>query len=233
MGSVIGFSTQKLKWEIGINEAIDVIQKNSFNGIVLSYETPLKLMQEIGDQHLNMLSKFDYVAIHAPWLKVRYNTSSKMLLKRLDFLAKVTNAQHIVFHPDVIDNWKIIRGLNMPIVFENMSNESFFGTTVEHMELINRQGFGVALDIGNAYSMDKTFGLARRILKLKPVHVSVSGKSGKNINCILSKSENRSKVLEFLKRCKGIPLILETDFSRRNDKLLKSELSLLRSHDKK
>jgi hypothetical protein len=101
------------------------------------------------------------------------------------------------------------------------------------MGLINRQGFGVVLDVGSAYSLDKSFALARKMLRLKPVHVNVSGASGKKMNCMLSRSDNKAKVLEFLKLCRGAPLIMEMNMGSRNDKVMKAELSLLRSHDKK
>ena len=232
MSSVIGFSTGSLKWQLGIKEAITVIHKNNFNGILLSFDTPLKLMQDIGDYHLGLIADFEYVAIHAPYLKIHYSKKSKMIMRRLEFLKKITNAQHIVFHPTIIEDWRALKNSSLPVVIENMDSDNHFGTTIEHMKFFKERGFDIVLDIAHSYTFDKELKLAKQIMKLKPVHVHVSGEMGGKHHLPLSESVNKSKIIRVLKGCK-VPLILETNFTKRNDELMKKEISLLKSHHKK
>jgi hypothetical protein len=113
-----------------------------------------------------------------------------------------------------------------------MSSNKNFGTTLDNMKFFKQQGFGTVLDVAHAYTFDKSMKLAKQMLKLNPVHIHASGEKDGKHHFPLADSDNRTKMIKFLRGCK-VPILLETRYPRRNDKLMKKEISLLKPHNKK
>jgi hypothetical protein len=152
---------------------------------------------------------FRYLSIHGP-------SKGRMMAERdlvASLLRLAVRADAIVMHPDTIESPEPFRALAQTLVLENMDAGKTDGCTVEQLE----QSFaalphaGFCFDIGHAWSLDPTMGLAAELLdafrsRLRHVHVS---SLSPELHHIPLTEDDEALFMPLLERCLDVPWILE------------------------
>lgn len=179
----LGFSTGFMHKKINpcSKRALEICKAVSIGAIEINC---IGGLEEGGDSVFNIdpmpLYGFQYVSLHAP-SKVRFglDLETRTLLSKIEEACRALPIEHAVFHPDLIDNWEVLREFDIPYAFENMDHRKHFGTEVEDMKKIFSimQSAGFVLDLNHCYSIDSSMELAKIMVsefgdRLCEVHLS-------------------------------------------------------------
>jgi hypothetical protein len=163
----------------------------------------------------NVLDSFEYVSAHAPakeavgcWPEVVAD------LKRLP-----EKIETIVVHPDTVDEGAVslLRPLTRRVCFENMDCSKLDGRFPAELapvfDALPEAGF--CLDVAHVVTNDPSVALAFELLdafgeRLRQLHVSGIEADGTHREL---RTDDLERYAEVLDRCRGVPLILESQLA--------------------
>ena len=207
---LIGFSTGALAYS-DFRRGVEILQERGIRAAELSalrYHELQSLVEALDDLDL---SKFDYIAFHAP-SAIPPGRESEVI----ELLLPVRLREWpIVVHPDAIRQPSLWRPLGDSLCLENMDQRKPTGRTADELRRVFRDfpDASFCFDIGHAKQLDRTMNEARLLMKafgsrLRQVHLSEVNSQGKH------DSLSRASVLAFRDVAElipePIPIILET-----------------------
>ena len=157
---------------------------------------------------------FDYISLHAP-VDVRYgsNTETRELLEKLYNFYLLSDAEIIVVHPDLVDDWSVFEDFKMKWAIENMDDrKKNFKNQVDLENFFEEHSdWYLVLDVGHVNSNDKSMLLAKELInafgsRIAEIHLSGYEKFHDPLH--------RTKQLEIIECCKDlfVPIIIESVF---------------------
>ena len=237
---VIAISTGSC-YDLGLNplESIHFLEKykHLIQGIEVALATPQEFKEFKPDNKaLEFLKSLDFVSIHLPFQEVRYanNKETQELLTKAEALAKQINAQHLIIHPNTVDDFNSLK-TSIPICIENLNkkpeNKGYF--TVEEMSQVLKQqpNLYLALDIAHALgnNINPTEFLTLKN-KIREIHVNGQWIKKGNLkeHGFLTEGtpEQLEKVKETLKL--NVPKVIEADIYPEKLPLLEKEIQLIK-----
>lgn len=161
------------------------------------------------------IKNFQYVSMHAP-CDCRYgnNVKTRALLKLIESMSLEINAELVVVHPDLVDDWTVFDNLQVSWAIENMDErKDCYKNVADLQQFLNHyHNWGLVLDLGHANVNDKTMVLADDIIKnfqnkIKEIHLS----GYKTFHDPLY----QTRQVEIIERCKQleVPIIIESTFA--------------------
>lgn len=122
---------------------------------------------------------FDFVSVHAPIYRgphqiEAYGESLRMISNKLGELS----VQSVVVHPDMFENFQILKRYDLPYAIENMDDRKKSCRNVDDLKKVfGKIGASFVLDVNHVYTNDKTFVLEQDLLnafgdKLSEIHLS-------------------------------------------------------------
>lgn len=121
----------------------------------------------------HILKKFQFVSIHAS----NYVTN-KEFLDKINKVSKIINLDAIVFHPNDIDDAKLIKSSKYPITIENLDNKHDKYTTLSEMyNLATTLDKRMIIDVAHLFMINEdlnTWPIDKKIIN-KTSHFHLSG----------------------------------------------------------
>jgi len=205
----------------------DVVEINCVGGLVIAG-------RDVRDMENNWFSRFGQITLHSPSCDIIYgeNKQSYLILEEIEKLCKKHKFCHVVFHPDLIDNYDVFLEFDIPIAIENMDKRKSIGVSVEGMKRIMDKGaWGFVLDLNHCYSIDPSMELARKFAeKFRERLVGIHLSGYVNYHELLYVTRQR-EILEAIPDI-DIPIILEGMCTRENFDL-KKEVEYVRGFFRK
>lgn len=201
------FHREKVFFTQSIKEFAEIIFNLGCKAIELSYLRVDVNREEIIEAK-NILNKFDFISIHSSLNGLLLRES----LKQIDTIKDLINIQSVVFHPDKIDDWKLLRKFTNPSL-ENMDYKHNKFIHLDEMErLADENNCMIVVDLAHLYSVENdinkwiiTSNLASKISHFHMSNV-VSGESGSRLHGNIVK-ENKN-IIEFAMQYQK-PIIIE------------------------
>jgi len=179
---ILGFSTGCLykikKYHRVSNEIVEEFKALGCNAIefnCLSSENFQAIFDNISKDDL---VGFEYVSVHAPSFGKLTGDESRNALDLAQKVYEKLNFNHLVIHPNEINDWNIFQKYLFPISIENMDSRKDVGRTVESMKKI----FGIydgamTLDLNHCFMNDQSMKLANDMnsefgKRIEEVHLS-------------------------------------------------------------
>lgn len=159
-----------------------------------------RLEEKLDDEDIQGIKRFKYISIHASallkdsdkkeWLRYP-SRETEATIDKIIQIADITGAQTILFHPDLVDDFKWLNDkIGDRLALENMDERKFFGKTVGDLE----KAFSLApkakwvCDVNHLYTLDKTIRLAEEFHQAfahKLCHYHLSGYGGPQLHDLL------------------------------------------------
>lgn len=217
-------------------ESIHFLEKYPIDGVELMFAQPKDLLDfELDQKALTFLKKLEFVSIHMPIENVIYcnNKETQELLLKAVNLAKQFNAQYLVFHPNVIKDFDLIKNLPIQVCIENMNKkENNYKTVKEIKSVLDKYPFlGLVLDISHVLgnNLEPSEFLILKD-KIKGIHSSgqwiKKGTLKEHGFLTEGTKEQLEKVKSILELNK--PKIIETDFYPNKVQLIEQEILLIK-----
>ena len=225
-------------FDLGLSrlESIHFLEKYPIDGIELMFAFPEELMTfELDEKILASLKKLDFVSIHMPFKNISYDSDqeTKQLLKKTVTLAKKINAQYLVFHPQTIKDFNLLKNIPIQVCIENMNKKEDNYKTVKEIKLIlDKYTFlGFVLDISHVLgnNLEPSEFLVLKD-KIKGIHSSGQWIKKGNLKEHGFLTEGTKEQLEKVKPILQLnkPKIIETDFYPNKVQLIEQEILLVR-----
>jgi len=177
-----------------IKERIKILSSVQTYAIELGYVVADRLQEELDDEDIYNIKKFDYISIHAPALVsdiggekiwMRYpSAQGEKAIEQIIKNAEAVKADTILFHPDLVDDssW-LSKKIGSRLAFENMDAKKSFGKTVEDLEKIFTQVPNAkwVCDVNHIYTIDHSMRLTDEFhnnFKDRLCHYHLSGYGG-------------------------------------------------------
>lgn len=177
------------------------------------------LRQEIDtllDLELSALDGFEFVSVHAPAMRYGDDPKTLALLSMLEKVHARLDLKALTLHPDLVEDWSVIRASQLPWAIENMDCQKSFGRTVEELDrVVSDTGFPVVLDVNHVFTNDPSMALAedfKRTYSGRISHVHVSGFS--TLHDPLFRT-NQPEILDAVPA--GLPIIIESGMESDRD----------------
>lgn len=159
-------------------QAIDIYKECGDSAI----ETCVNDMSRVAklDEIIPFVKSFSYKSIHLP-SDVIYKKDSKIiqLLDKVARYYKKIDADLVLVHPDVVDDWRVFENYKMNWAIENMDNRKEKYRTAQELEdfFEKKPDWKLVLDLNHCYSNDSTMKLADDIIvrlknKIAEIHLS-------------------------------------------------------------
>ncbi|MFA4818207.1 MAG: hypothetical protein WC608_05845 [Parcubacteria group bacterium] len=158
-------------------------------------------------------------SIHMPADVVyRNDTETIKLLDEIASYYKNLNAELILVHPDLVEDWTVFDAYPLNWAIENMDNLKSAYKSVEEIEdfFTKRNNWKFVLDLNHCYTNDKTMKLADDFiarLGSRLVEVHLSGYAGYHEPLFQTKQDI---ILEYCKKLE-VPIVIESAFDDIND----------------
>jgi len=227
---ILGFSTGCFyKWSDKLSDQIRIIEKyTDANAIEICLFTDFD-KKEFSDKLISSLKKFEYISIHSPNLKGLNQDKIEKILEKISWLKNKTHAQHIVVHPNEVNDFEIFEKYKLDPLYENMDLAKDSFRTAKDFEKINDKNF--IFDVCHAYENDKSFELAKNLLdffgqKIKEIHLSGNNKKQRHVPVVYA--DDKEKIMNILKPYKDIPIICEGSFEKDDCESVKKETKFVR-----
>jgi len=170
---------------------------------------------ELINDILPFIKDFNYISLHAP-CDVRYddNGETHTLLKKLETFYALANAQLIVVHPDLVDDWRVFNNSPMNWAIENMDNRKEHYKNVSDLKnfFLTNPSWNLVLDVGHCNDNDKTMILAGDLIaefkdRIKEIHLSGYE--------VFHDPLYRTKQTDIIDYCHNldVPIIIESTFT--------------------
>jgi hypothetical protein len=215
----IGFSHGALHKLIDIysKAAIDIYKSYSKDALELSL-----VRREGIDKVRNIIphaKDIVYKSIHLPSDVVYKNDADTIkILDEVAIYYKELEADLVLLHPDVVEDWKVFDAYPFNWAIENMDSNHSVYTTVDQLEVFfkERPNWKFVLDLNHCYSNDRTMKLAKDFIarlgnRLAEVHLS-----GYEVYHEPLFRNDQDIIIE---QCKdlAVPIIIESTFDNLDD----------------
>ncbi len=177
----LGFSTGSLHKFCTTKEALGFIKKAGCKFVELGF-VKLKSLEEglLDEIQAVDLDDFEYVSFHAPKFDYGKDKNSLKILDKIKYFSNnVRNIDLVIFHPDTIKDFSVLRSVGAPVAVENMDNHKQSCRSTEDFEQIldGYSDFTLVLDVNHIYSNDLTMKMGSDFYKkfgnkISQVHVS-------------------------------------------------------------
>jgi len=170
----LGYSIGDPNPKFTLKERIKILLSVESHGIELGFTRSDRLNESLDDEDVRNIKRFNHISIHAPvvssvdpstgdkvWIRYPSNEADSIIDKVLE-IAYRTNANIILFHPDLIDDFDWINDkVDNLLAFENMDVKKPFGSTVGDLERVflkSPQARWVC-DVNHLYTVDHSMKL--------------------------------------------------------------------------
>ena len=234
----LGYSLGGSNSNYSLKEKIKLLLSFEKKAVELSYIIADRFKEKLDAEDIKKLREFKYVSIHAPakysegnkkW--VRYpGKDGTAIVEKLLYIAEKINANTILFHPDLVDDFKWLDNrVGDLLSFENMDDRKSFGSNVADMEQVFSQASHAkwVCDINHIYTVDHSMKLSEdfhQAFAKKLCHYHISGYGGWHDAFHISQEDI---ILQGIKDF-SVPLINEGNILRDGLKSLKKEDQYLR-----
>jgi len=210
----IGFSTGVLyRKEPDFNKLIKIYKSIRVNSLEIFFGQEKLLCYNI---KIGNLKSFKHISIHAPTRNVIYKNDkkTKKILAQIEKIYKKLNAKFIVFHPDLVKDWKIFKNYSFEMAIENMDWRKPFGQTVKDIKrVLKNKKIKLALDVNHCYTNDKTLRLLLDFYKnfkdrICEIHMSGFNSFSEYHEPLCITKQN--KFLTLIPEIKNFPIIIES-----------------------
>lgn len=161
----LGFSTGVFyPRNIDLVQIIESIYKIESELLELNFASPEEL-SEVTSDVWGHVKKFQKFSIHAPFKNITYGSTTTPVLVKLSEIVTAHNPEYILFHPDVVTDFRQIYSLfGEKCAFENMDKRKGFGNKLSDLEMVFQQCPKAkwVFDLNHIYSIDRTMDLADR-----------------------------------------------------------------------
>ncbi len=222
---------------LGRLESIHFLEKYPIDGVELMIAFPNELLNfELDKQALSFLKRLKFVSIHMPIKNIIYdnNKGTQELLQKAITLAKQVNAQYLVFHPNVIKDFDLIKNIPIQVCIENMNKkEDNYKTVKEIKSVLDKYPFlGFVLDISHVLgnNLEPSEFLVLKD-KIKGIHSSGQWIKKGNLKEHGFLTEGTKEQLEKAKPILKLnkPKIIETDFYPDKVPMIEKEIQLIKT----
>ncbi|MCK5629050.1 MAG: sugar phosphate isomerase/epimerase [Nanoarchaeota archaeon] len=207
----------------------DILMTLDIDGVELCM-AQTEEMDEIDDEHISFLRRYDYNILHAPFKKKYLITESNKLeeFERLITLAKKIKAHHIVFHLYNVESLNILSDFPYPFTIENTLTGDWNGDKIIQTVKSNPNCI-MTLDTSHAFHFGiKEFFLLTSNLrdKIKHVHLSniIDGVHHRQFVHVENSLHKLKRIMERLPYAEIITM--EENFSNNED--IPKEIELVR-----
>lgn len=151
----IGLSTGTLVNSLPVEKILDFYREINCKIIEISHSHVFSVTP-------SLISGFDYISVHdSPRRHYGDDMRSKEKLKKLESKCKELSVSRVVIHPNLVNDWTVLKKYEIPWGIENLDSRNTTGTTIEEMRsLIKKTGFGLVIDYNHCYTHDPTMKLA-------------------------------------------------------------------------
>lgn len=188
LGYSLGEPTTSFSWKDKISILADVEKY----AIEISYVVSSRLKEKLDREDIEKIKQFEYISIHAPVLIsddpkiwIRYpSLEGGIIIDELLKIAKVIKADTILFHPDLVDDFRWLNNkVGDLLSFENMDSKKSFGKTVKDLEavFIEAPNAKWVCDVNHIYTIDPSMKLSKEFhtaFKDRLCHYHLSGYGG-------------------------------------------------------
>ncbi len=228
---IVGLSTGCLHtWDMDIYEKINRILASSAEAIEINIcdfndfmvFDPLKVNSGI--------NRMKIISFHLPWSGIIYgcNNETDMIMRKMAELKRHFPIKTFTVHSNLIESFDIFE--NFELLVENLESPFIFGSTaaeIRQIKSIYNPNF--LFDITHSFLVDSSMRDAEKIVEvmgdsLKMVHAS-GFKSG-NSHSMICGADNQALILEWIKKLKHLPIILEGQVHK--PELINKDIELLK-----
>lgn len=182
----LGYSTGVFfAYNIPLLQKVELIYKTQSDAIELGFTKKERLKGSFDTKLYHLVKKFKYRSIHAPVIDIRYpSKDSKWIIEKVLTLAENINANTVLFHPDLIDDFVWLnKQFGNLLAFENMDRRKPYGKSVKDMkEVFNKSPKAKwVFDVNHLYTINKTMSKTTvyyESLKDRLCHYHLSGYGG-------------------------------------------------------
>jgi len=212
MERTVGFSTGALAFG-DFRRALTMLLRRNVSAVELSAlrQPELDPLSEALSELDSDLSRFTYVAVHAP-SSIAHDTEPQVVSALAEF---ASIGYPIVVHPDAIHDFSLWRQLGDLLCVENMDKRKPIGRTADELGVIFEKlpNASLCFDLGHARQVDPTMTEAYLILKtyeskLRQVHVSEVNTCSRHERLSLWSIKAFQHVAEFIPE--SVPIIIES-----------------------
>lgn len=214
MERLAGFSTGVLhRFDLSLEQKIDLIHAVGSTAVELNLGHGRLARTEPTPALQESLERFSFVTIHAPALG---GPDADEHVRRLARPCRKLPVDHVVFHPDGVEDLGALERRDVPLVMENMDKDKETGLFPDEFRAYNQEhGFGYVLDAQHVYEHDPGMALGEQFLEVmgeRLRYAHVSGETRTSNHAPLRTSDNAEVILGFVARI-DVPVILEGVFS--------------------
>lgn len=155
---------------------LDSLRQLGCNAVEFSSVSELAALEKYGSE---LVAGFQFASIHAPTdITYANDRPTRDLLERLCSIQLSLNLDSIVLHPDIVQDWNLLRESGLPFAVENMDHNKSFGKSVEDIvPILDCYDFRFVLDVNHVFTNDPSMVLASRFCselgpRLSHVHLS-------------------------------------------------------------
>ncbi|MBN1779334.1 MAG: hypothetical protein JW816_03900 [Candidatus Buchananbacteria bacterium] len=173
----LGYSLGSNKQKYSLKDKIKIISSVETHAVELSYMVIDELKEKPDEEDIELLKKFQYISIHAPalvyknqetgekkWIRYPDDNSQAVIMQLLE-IAKKINANTILFHPDLVDDFSwLAKQIGSLLSFENMDKNKKFGNNIKDLEKIFSQAPNAkwVCDVNHIYTVDQSMKLSQK-----------------------------------------------------------------------
>lgn len=216
---LLGFTTGK-PTHLSLVEKVNCFRELGCNAIELSIldVNRFEIFEEsLSDLHLD---NFLFRSVHAPCfcldagvkIKTIYKNDSQTLdiLNKVSWMVKNFQADLVVIHPDLVEDWSVFEQFDLPVAVENMDwKKDRYKTLGDFKILFETIDAKMVLDVNHSFTNDPTAELAVEMFanfgeRIKEIHLSGFDKYHEPLHT--------TKQVEIVKSMpkKDVPIIIES-----------------------
>lgn len=177
---LLGCSTGTIrKASVSVGDAITFFNEQGITAVEIGQHDVLEIAQNPQIIPWDILQRFSYITLHAPKIPYADNDQTERVFKAIEIVQQHCVLQHVVIHPDVVEDFSVFNNAPFKIAFENMDWQKKAYTTPHDMENLLKEfpQSSMVLDVNHVYTHDNTMELAKEFYascgdRIVEVHVS-------------------------------------------------------------
>jgi len=200
------------------DSSIDIFKKieNDVIEVCLHDAEEVDKLQNISKK----VKDFSYKSIHLPTQNIRYKNDqlTKDLLDKVEKFYHEIDANLVLVHPDLVEDWEVFDKYKLNWAIENMDKEKEKYKTAEELADFFRMkpNWKLVLDLNHCYTNDKTMKLAGEMIgqfKNRIAEVHLSGHTDLHDPLFLTK---QNFILDYCNKL-DVPIVIESVFDKIED----------------
>lgn len=235
MQRIIGIATGCFwRFERGHNRdaLIKYVAITGGEGIELTFYGRSSLRKFVlSDSSKEIIKKSKFVSIHAPDLRRIKSNQQEMfkVLYELEELYYSIDADYIVFHPDSIKDFNVLKQFSFNTALENLDKNNHIPPNAFLKVLCDNQDLSFCLDVAHAYSWsDAVASFFVDELEPRISHIHLSCSDGERSHLPFKESPpDFIKSLRIIERLQ-VPIIIEEDIPAANISSIIADLTIVK-----